>query len=58
MSVRSAFSALLAAAAIAAAPASAQTLTGTWQITSEGRRGSVTQTLTLTQDGSALTGTI
>jgi hypothetical protein len=38
--------------------ASAQTLTGTWQITSEGRRGPQTQTLTLTQDGLSLTGTI
>jgi hypothetical protein len=49
---------VLAAAAIGAAPATAQNLTGTWQITSEGRRGSVTRTLVLRQDGNALTGTI
>jgi len=49
---------LLAAAAFSAAPAAAQNMSGTWQITSEGRRGSVTQTLTLQQEGSALTGTV
>jgi hypothetical protein len=58
MKIRATLTVLLAAAALSAAPASAQNLTGTWQITSEGRRGSVTQTLTLQQDGSTLTGTI
>ena len=36
----------------------AQSLTGTWIVSSEGRRGPQTSTLTLVQDGSALTGTI
>lgn len=58
MKVRALFTLLLAAAALSAAPASAQNLSGTWQVTSEGRRGSQTQTLTLTQSGTALTGTI
>jgi hypothetical protein len=58
MQPRAILSLLLTAAAIGAAPASAQTLTGTWQITTEGRRGALTQTLVLTQDGSALTGTL
>jgi hypothetical protein len=58
MQPRYALSMLLTAAAISAVPVAAQTLTGTWQITTEGRRGSLTQTLTLTQDGSTLTGTI
>jgi hypothetical protein len=49
---------VLVAAASGARAASAQTLTGTWQITTEGRRGALTQTLTLTQDGAALTGTL
>lgn len=49
---------LLAAAAFSAAPASAQNLSGTWQVTSEGRRGSVTQTLILRQEGSTVTGTV
>jgi len=50
--------ALFAAAAFTAAPATAQTLAGTWEITSETQRGSQTQTVTLAQDGMALTGTI
>lgn len=49
---------VLAAAAIHAAPATAQNLTGTWQITTEGRRGPQTRTLVLRQDGNTLTGTI
>jgi hypothetical protein len=44
--------------ALAAAPADAQGLTGTWTITSEGRAGPVTRTLVLTQSGNTLTGTI
>jgi len=58
MKLRIVLTSLLASAAFSAAPVSAQNLTGTWQVTSEGRRGSVTQTLTLRQDGNALTGTI
>jgi len=49
---------LAAALAAAPAPAQAQSLSGTWTITSEGRGGPVTRTLALTQEGSALTGTI
>jgi len=49
---------LLAAAALNAAPASAQNMSGTWEVSFEGRQGSVTQTLTLQQEGSMLTGTI
>ena len=49
---------LFAAAAITAAPVWAQSLSGTWQITSEGRRGPQTQTLVLTQDGATVAGTI
>ena len=42
----------------APAPASAQSLAGTWEISSETGRGTRTQTLTLTVDGMTLTGTI
>ena len=42
----------------APAPASAQSLAGTWEITSETGRGTRTQTLTLTVDGMTLTGTV
>jgi len=58
MKLRAVMTLVLAAAAINAAPATAQNLTGTWQITSEGRRGSVTRTLVLRQDGNTLTGTM
>ena len=50
--------ALLATAVLTAAPASAQNLAGTWEITSETGRGTRTQTLTLTVDGMTLTGTV
>jgi hypothetical protein len=50
---------VLAAVAWSAAPASGQNLSGTWQISVEnGRGGTMTQTLTLTQDGSTVTGSI
>ena len=52
------FAALVAAVAFAA-PAVAQStpnLTGTWEITSQGRRGERTQTFTFKQDGATLTG--
>jgi hypothetical protein len=58
MKLRPVISMLFVAAAFSAAPASAQNLAGTWQVTSEGRRGSVTQTLTLRQEGSTVTGTV
>ena len=50
--------ALLAAAALTAAPASAQNLSGTWELTSETGRGTRTQLLTLVVEGSMLTGTV
>jgi hypothetical protein len=58
MKLRASLTLLLAAAALSAAPASAQNLSGTWQISSEGPRGAVSQTLTLQQSGSTLTGTV
>lgn len=58
MKLRAVLTLALTAAAINAAPAAAQNLTGTWQITSEGRRGSVTRTLVLRQDGTTVTGTM
>lgn len=58
MTHRALLTALITAAALSATPASAQNLSGTWQISSETQRGTQNQTLTLTQDGSALTGTI
>ena len=58
MKPRFALTVLLAAAAAGAVPAQAQSISGTWTITSEGRRGPVTQTLVLAQDGSSLTGTV
>ena len=58
MKYRAMLASLLLIAAMPAAPAVAQSLTGTWIVSSEGRRGPQTGTLTLAQDGSALTGTI
>ncbi len=59
MQVRAVVALLLVVAALAARPASAQTLTGTWVVTTSGPRGgSLTQTFALTQDGSALTGAV
>jgi hypothetical protein len=60
MEIRPVFtlSLLLTAMALSAVPASAQNMTGTWQIQSRGRQGSVTQTLIVQQEGSTLTGTI
>ena len=43
---------------IAPAPASAQNLAGVWEISRETGRGTFTQTLTLTVEGSMLTGTL
>jgi len=58
MNHRAILTALVAAAALTAAPVSAQNISGTWQITSEGRRGPQTQTLTLLVEGSTLTGSM
>ncbi len=41
-----------------AAPVSAQNLAGVWEITRETGRGTFTQTLTLTVEGSTVTGTM
>ena len=45
-------------AALVAVPASAQDLTGTWQIATEGPRGSQQMTLQLVQDGTELVGEV
>ncbi len=52
--------ALLSTAALTMAPApvAAQNLAGVWEITRETGRGTSTQTLTLTVEGSTLTGTL
>jgi len=49
--------ALLAAGVVAAADAPAK-VDGSWEVTSEGRQGPMTQTLTLKQEGDKLTGTL
>ena len=58
MNHRTIVTALVASAALTGAPASAQNVAGTWQITAEGRPGPRTQTLVLAVEGSTLTGTI
>lgn len=58
MKYRAFLTALLLIMAMPAAPAAAQSLTGTWLVSSETRRGPQTQTMTLVQDGSALTGSV
>jgi hypothetical protein len=58
MKLRAALILALVAAALNAAPASAQNMSGTWELISEGPGGEVTQTLILSQEGSMLTGTI
>lgn len=44
--------------ALTAAPAAAQSLSGTWEISSETPRGAQTMTLELQHEGSELTGTV
>lgn len=58
MKVRVMGAVLVAIAASSSAPASAQNLTGTWNIESETQRGTQNITLTLAQDGTELTGTV
>ena len=58
MTSRALLPGLALALATLAAPASAQTLSGTWEIESQGRRGAQTMTLSLVQDGAELTGTV
>jgi len=59
MKIRAVLTLLFLATALSAAPASAQNMTGTWQIMSEGGRGgTMTQILTVRQEGSTLTGTL
>lgn len=50
--------ALVAAVALTAAPVAAQSLSGSWELSSQGRGGTQTQMLTVTQEGMTLTGTI
>lgn len=56
--IRNAVSAVIVALALAASPAVAQDLTGTWELSAEGGRGAQSMALDLTQDGSDLTGTL
>jgi len=58
MNHRTLFAAVLTLAALAAAPVAAQDLSGSWEISTEGRRGPQTMMLELVQDGAELTGTI
>ncbi|HIF22557.1 MAG TPA: hypothetical protein EYQ27_11780 [Gemmatimonadetes bacterium] len=58
MNRRTIVAAIVAAAALSAAPVAAQNLTGTWELSQETQRGARTSTLTLVQDGSGLTGTL
>ena len=52
------FAALAAVVAFTAAPVAAQDINGTWEITSEGPRGAMTQTLALAVKDGKLTGTV
>ncbi|MCH7992222.1 MAG: hypothetical protein IIC35_07380, partial [Gemmatimonadetes bacterium] len=56
MNHRTLFAAVLTLAALAA-PVAAQDLSGSWEISTEGRRGPQTMMLELVQDGAELTGT-
>ena len=47
-----------AALSMAPAPVAAQNLAGVWEITRETGRGTLVQTLTLTVEGSTVTGTM
>lgn len=58
MNHRAILTAVVTAAALTTSPASAQNVSGTWQITSETQRGTLNQTLTLAVSGSSLTGTM
>ncbi len=58
MNRRTIVAAIVAAAALSAAPVAAQNLTGTWELSQETQRGARTSTLALAQDGSGLTGTL
>ena len=58
MKYRTVLGALVVAAALSAAPVTAQSLTGTWELSQETQRGPRTSTLALVQDGTSLTGTL
>ena len=58
MNRRTIVTALVAAAALTAAPLAAQSLTGTWELSQQTQRGQRTSTLALVQDGGELTGTL
>jgi hypothetical protein len=50
--------ALIVAASLVAVPVAAQDMSGDWEITSEGRRGPQTSTMTIVQADGALTGSM
>jgi hypothetical protein len=50
--------ALVVAASLVAVPVAAQDMSGDWEITSEGRRGPQTSTMTIVQADGALTGSM
>jgi len=58
MKVRTSLMLAIMLAALSAAPAASQSLTGTWEISSETPRGAQTMTLELEHDGSELTGAV
>jgi len=58
MKCRVMLTAALTAVALSTAPAAAQDLTGTWEVSSQTQRGTQTMTLALEQSGSTVTGTI
>ena len=58
MNRRTIVAALVAVAALSAAPVAAQDLTGTWELSQQTQRGQRTSTLALVQDGAELTGTL
>ena len=58
MKHRALLAALFAVAVLTVAPASAQNLSGTWELSTETGRGTQAQTLTLVAQGSTLTGTV
>ncbi len=58
MNRRTTVAALVAVAALSAAPVAAQDLTGTWELSQQTQRGPRTSTLALVQDGAEFTGTL
>jgi hypothetical protein len=58
MNRRTIVAALVAVAALSAAPVAAQDLSGTWELSQQTQRGQRTSALVLVQDGAELTGTL